>query len=245
MTNFFKRNAPTILTFIGAGGVLLTSVLTGMATPKAIKLVQNAEVDKGKKLGKVETVCTAAPAYIPAAIAGLSTIGCIFGANVLNKKSQAALTSAYMLLDSSYKKYREKTNELFGDYTDRVVDGAIAKDELGPNEVSITDETKLFWDVTAGRYFEVTPEKLQYAEHESNKQLITTGYACLNDFYDYLEIPRLDYGDKLGWTTYAYGRYYDGCSNIEFYHHPMALEDGMECTMLYFVTEPDLDYNNY
>ena len=245
MGNFFKRHASTILTIVGAGGVLLTAVLTGTGTPKAMKLVEKAKDEKGEDLTKLETVRAATSAYIPAAIAGVSTIGCIFGANILNQRNQAALASAYMLLDSSYKKYRAKVNELYGEDSDRIVTGSIAKDALGANEISITDETRLFWDVTSGRYFEVTPEKLVEAEHELNKRLITTGYACVNDFYELLGIPKMDYGNKLGWTTYAYGRYYDGCNEIEFYHHPMTLDDGLEYTMLYFVTEPTIDYDNY
>jgi len=30
--------------------------------------------------------------------------------------------------------------------------------------------------------------------------LCTRGYACLNEYYDYLGIPRLDYGYQMGWS---------------------------------------------
>jgi hypothetical protein len=150
-----------------------------------------------------------------------------------------------MLLDSSYKKYRDKVKELYGVDSDRIVTGSIAKDEIGSNDISLVDETRLYYDVTSMRYFEVTPDKLQAAEYELNKRLITTGYACVNDFYETLGIPKTDYGEKLGWSTYTYGLYYDGCNEVEFYHHPMTLDDGLECCMVYFVNEPSLDYDNY
>ena len=43
------------------------------------------------------------------------SIVCIFGANVLNKKWQASIASAYALLDSLYKDYKNKVKELYGD----------------------------------------------------------------------------------------------------------------------------------
>jgi hypothetical protein len=244
VVNFFKRNASTILTVAGAGGVLLTAVLTGTGTLKAVKFVEKAKDEKGEDLTKLETVRAATPAYIPAAIAGVSTISCIFGANILNQRNQASIASAYVLLDNAYKRYREKVNDLYGEDADRNVLGAIVKEDIDEAPLD-DDDIRLFYDINSGRYFEVQADKLYEAENELNKKLITTGYACVNDFYEALGIPKMDYGDKLGWSTYAYGRYYDGCNSIEFYHQPMTLDDGLECCMVYFVNEPSLDYDNY
>ena len=81
---FLKRNSSTILTCIGAAGVIATSVLAVKATPKAMALLEQSEEEKGEKLTNMEKVQVAGPAYIPAAIVGASTIACIFGANVLS-----------------------------------------------------------------------------------------------------------------------------------------------------------------
>ena len=105
---FFKRNSSTILTCVGALGVVTTSVLAVKATPKALALIEAAKEEKGEELTPVETVQVAGPVYIPAIVTGVSTIACIFGANALNKRQQAALMSAYALLDSSYKEYKAK-----------------------------------------------------------------------------------------------------------------------------------------
>jgi hypothetical protein len=245
MKIFFKRNGATLLTIVASGGVVLTSVLAAVATPKAMRLVYRAEAEKGEDLTKLEKIRAGAPAYVPAAIAATSTIACIFGANVLNRRNQAALASAYMLLDSTYKKYRDKVEELYGEGSDRRVLEEVAKDDFDQDEISVHDETRLFCDVTSMRYFELPSEKVQEAEDELNKKLITSGYACVNDFYEYLGIPKTDYGDKLGWSTYTYGRYYDGCNYIEFYHHPVVLDDGLECCLIHFVDEPSLDYKEY
>lgn len=241
---FLKGNASTLLTFIGAGGVVFTSVLAVKATPKAMKMLDRAQVEKGEPLTKLEVIKVAGPAYIPAAVSGASTIACIFGANVLNKRSQAALTSAYALLDSSYKRYRAKVTELYGEDSDVQIREAIAKDVYEEKNLSVRDEQRLFYDSISMRYFETTIKSLQSAEHELNKKLLSTGYASVNDFYDLLGMARVDFGDKLGWTTFDRGRLM-GCSMIEFHHHQTALDDGLECCMLYAMTEPTFDYMDY
>ena len=93
LPKFLTRNASTILTFIGAGGVIATSVIAVKATPGALKLLERAKEEKGEDLTTLEKVKVAGPAYIPAVVTGASTIACIFGANVLNKRNQASLMS--------------------------------------------------------------------------------------------------------------------------------------------------------
>ena len=47
---YLKRHSPTILTFVGAAGVVVTVVMSAKATPKAMKLLEEAEKKKGKNL---------------------------------------------------------------------------------------------------------------------------------------------------------------------------------------------------
>lgn len=56
---------------------------------------------------KTEAIAAAWKCYIPAVAIGASTIACIMGANALNRRQQAALTSAYALVQSSYKEYKD------------------------------------------------------------------------------------------------------------------------------------------
>ena len=126
-----KRSAPTILTIIGSIGVVATAVIAVKVTPKATKLLEQAKEEKGEELTKFEVIKVAGPSYIPAAVTGVATIACIFGANVLNKKKQAAIMSAYALLDNSYKEYRNKATKLFGEDADRRIKEEIAKSKGG------------------------------------------------------------------------------------------------------------------
>lgn len=105
---FVKRNASTILTGLGSIGVVATSIMAVKATPKALRLIEEAETKKGEKLTKWEKVKVSSPSYISTIGLGIATVTCIIGAEILNQKAQASLISAYALLDQSYKDYRRK-----------------------------------------------------------------------------------------------------------------------------------------
>lgn len=105
---YLRKASPTILSGLGAAGVIVTSVLAVRATPKALRKIRadskvNHDGDP-EAYSKLEAVRSAWVCYIPTAISGTATIFCIFGANVLNKHQQAALTNAYALLNDSYNK---------------------------------------------------------------------------------------------------------------------------------------------
>lgn len=150
---FFKRNSSTILTCMGAAGTVATAVLAVKATPKAIRLLDEAEEIKGEELTTIEKVEVAGPAYVPAVLVGLSTIACIFGANTLNKRQQASLISAYALLDSSYQEYRNKVKEIYGEDADKRVKEEIVKDYHREFEEDLPEGEALFFDYNAMSYF--------------------------------------------------------------------------------------------
>lgn len=129
---FFKRNSATILTCLGAAGVVGTALLTGKASIKANNLVKEAKKVKGEDLTFAEKIKVTAPVYIPPILLGATTITCIFGANILNKKTQASLAGAYALLDQSYKDYKNKVIEMYGDDVDRKIVESIAEDYYRP-----------------------------------------------------------------------------------------------------------------
>lgn len=154
---FFKNNSSTILTCVGAVGAIATAVLAVTATPKALKVIEKAEEEKGEKLTKLETVKIAAPAYIPAALTGVSTIACIFGANALNKSQQAHMASAYALLNTSYANYRNKVKELYGEEADDKVRVEMVEDIDEFDDLDFEDEEmQLFYDGSSSQYFTAT-----------------------------------------------------------------------------------------
>ena len=241
---FIKRNASTILTCIGGAGVVATSVLAVKATPKALLMIEDAKEEKGEDLTKWEIVKTAGPAYIPAVLVGMSSIACIFGANVLNQRQQASLMSAYALLDNSYKEYKTKVIELYGEEADSRVREAIAKDKYTGDEVDDDNDKVLFYDEFSGRYFNSTVADILKAELEVNKTLSDWGGLYLNDVYEMLGIPTTDYGDHLGWS--AAGMYEMYWSQwLDFIHEKFTFDDGLECYILTFGVEPIPGFEEY
>ena len=156
---FWKKNASTILTCLGAAGVVVTSVLTAKGVTKAEILMEDRENriwrhgEKLEPLTKREEIMTVIPAYIPAIISGAATIACILGANILNKYQQASLISAYTLLNSSYTEYKKKVAELYGEDANNRVQEEVVRDRYESTEIDIPDEECLFFDFAALRYF--------------------------------------------------------------------------------------------
>ena len=241
-TRFVKNNASTILTCLGGAGVVGTTVLAVKATPKAMVLIERAKEEKGENLTITEKVITAGPVYIPTVLAGVSTIACIFGANILNKRHQAALMSAYALLDNSYKEYREKVKELYGEDVDVQVRDEMVKDKHDGQRPD--DGKRLFYDEFSERYFEATTEQVLTAEYQVNNWLAQGGGVFLNEFYEELGIDTVDYGDYLGWSAVELSEL-QCYSWIEFSHRKTFIDDDLECTIISMHFDPTFDFENY
>lgn len=241
---FLKKNAATILTCVGGAGVVATSIMAVKATPKAMVTLENAKEEKGDELTTWEVVKTAGPAYIPTIIVGSATIACIFGANVLNKRQQAALMSAYALLDNSYKEYKNKVNELYGDEASKRIQEELAKDKYEEEQRPKEAEELLYYDEFSQRYFTSTSENVLRAEYSLNKTLWNEGIAWLNDYYELLGLEKVDYGNYLGWSSFELYEITWGGS-IEFDHTKVVMDDGLECTIISMHCEPYFGFDEY
>lgn len=241
---FFKRNSSTILTCIGGAGVVTTAVMAAKATPKAVRLLEQAKEEKGEELTKFEVVQVAGPAYIPSIVTGTATLACVFGANMLNKRQQASLVSAYALLDNSYKEYKKKVAELYDESVDYKVREEIAKDKYDDYEDEPEDDKELFYDDFSGRYFRATKEDVMQAEYRLNRNMVMRGYAYLNEFYEEIGVEPLDAGYALGWSPGACLDYY-WQEWVDFSHSKVVMDDGLECTIVYMLGEPIPDFENY
>lgn len=244
---FLSRNTPTILTCVGAIGVVATAVLSAKATPKALVLVEQAKEEKGEDLTKLETVIAAVPVYIPTIMTGVTTLACIFGANILNKRQQAALMSAYALLDNSYKEYKNKVEELYGEDANKEIRAELAKDHYD-GSVKASDDSLLFYDLYSERYFESTMAIVQQAEYRINRHLQMRDYVYLNEFYEELGLEPIDSGYKLGWSSGGcFERYWQNW--IDFTHETTIIEDGtengMECHIIIMQQEPYMNFEDY
>ena len=98
----------------------------------------------------------AAPAYIPAAIVGVSTIVCVFGIDILGKRQQASLASAYALLNRSYSEYKQKVTDICGEEIESDIEEMVDGDPLDDFE----DGKLLFFDLATMQYFRTTLDQV-------------------------------------------------------------------------------------
>lgn len=241
---FLKRNSATILTGVGSVGVVATVATAIQSTPKALSLINEAKETKGEELTKWETVKVAAPVYIPTFVLGTATIACIIGANVLNKRQQASMASAYALLETSYKEYKKKVNELYGEDANDKIETEIAKDKYEETAIEVEDNKQLFYDEFSRTYFESTIEAVQQAEYYLNRDIMMRGWVELSEFYEALDIdtPYNDAG--YGWSDGGnLARYWQAW--VDFNHHKVVMEDGLECTIIKFWQEPYVEWEGY
>lgn len=242
---FLKKNSATILTVAAAAGVITTSVLSAKAAIKASRVLAHKEEEKGKKLTFEETISATWTIYIPPFVAGMSTIAFVFGANILNQRQQAILASAYALIENSYKEYKAKLKELYGEEAhNNIIDAIAAKkcedvyisagglESAYNQEIESDTEPRLFYDEYSGRYFESTIEKVLLAEYHLNRNYILRGFARLNDFYEFLGLEQTDYDEAVGW---------DICSEIywiDFNHRKTLIGDDNDSFECYVIEMP-------
>lgn len=240
-TEFVKKHRLTILTVLGTIGLGSTIVLTVKATTKASKVVTDEMETK-------EIIEETWKYYIPVALSGSATLACFWGANILNKRTQASLASAYALVDTSYKEYVGKLKELYGEETHNNVVDAIMKDHcedvcitnagiLSVSTLDIDSEepevTRTFYDDFSHRYFDSTMSKVLQAEYHFNRNYAMCGSGTLNNFYDFLGLAHIDGGDDIGWCVYEGELYW-----VDFNHRVTTLDDGMEVVHLCYDFDP-------
>lgn len=239
-----KQASPAILTCIGAIGVVATSVMAVRATPKAIFLLEQAVDEKGEELTKLEVVRVAGPVYIPVLAIGVSTISCIFGANILNKRNQASLTSAYALLSESYQRYRKAANTVYGEDANSKIKAQMAKDtyvsadgySVYSADLDPESEKILCYDLYSQRYFTATMAAVLNAQYHVNRNLCLRGDVTVNEFYEFLGVDKIDNGDEIGWSIDELIE--GGIMWLDFENSQTVLDDGMVCCVVSALWNP-------
>lgn len=248
---FVKRNSSAILCCAATAGVVATAVVAVKSTPKAMRLIQEQEEAKGEKLTKLETIKAVGPTYVPSILLGVSTIACIFGANVINKKQQASLVSLYSLLDSSYKNYKNNVKETFGADADNKIAQTIANKHYGKvidandnYDGNVSSEeipgTEIFMDFCTFGFFYSTMEDVKNAEKFINDILRMRGDVYLNEYKTALglESTKIDY--EMGWSRQLLNEH--GFDEIIFTTEKVKLDNGKDCYVLSVPVDPEILY---
>lgn len=226
----WKKKSPIILSCAGAAGVVITTILAIRATPKAVRLLEDASdkhFDEGNgELTVVEKIKIAGPVYIPTVLAGVATVSCVLGSNFLTLKQQLSLASAYAIVDSSYRNYRDRLISLHGKETDIEVLDNISMDRYYEILPSAPADGKVLWyEPYSDIFFERTEKEIIDAEYHVNRNFTLRGESNLNEFYEFLGLESTDYGCDIGWNA-CDKRY--GCENmwIDFEHHLVQDRNG-------------------
>lgn len=248
ITKLCKENGATILTGLGVAGVVSTAVMAARATPKAISLLAEKEMYKqenyGESLTRFEKALAMAPAYIPAILMGTATVGCILGANHLNKVRQADLLAAYACLDATFKDYQAKVKDIFGEAGEKKVREELEKERFISEKYGDPSEKKLFYDEFSNRYFEMSIHELLKAIYDANRMYNYLGELKLNELYEYLGLKKIDIGETLGWNAQKDWECY-GFSWIEVRWEQIETPDNLEAFAIRFEIDPAKDYEEW
>lgn len=234
------KHSPEILTGIGIAGMITTTVMAVKATPKALSLIE--ENEKGD-LEPIEVVKITWKCYIPAAVTGCLSIGCLIGASSVNLRRNAALATAYTLSESTLRDYQKKVVETIGEKKEQSVRDAVAKEKVEQTpvqtkEVIITGRGEsLCYDSVSGRYFKSDMETIKKAENELDARLRNEMYVSLNEFYYEIGLePLRVIGEDLGWNIDS------GYLDLNF--SSQIASDGTPCLVLDYGVAPRYDFRN-
>lgn len=202
-----KRHSPEILTGLGIAGMIFTTITAVKATPKALQLVDEREIKEGKRLTNTEIVKTTWKCYIPAAVTGVCSIGCLIGASSVNARRNAALATAYTISETAFKEYKEKAVEVVGEKKEQAIRDAVAKEKLEQAHVKDREfiitgrgETPCF-DPLTNTCFKSDIETIRKAENILNKRMRDEIKITVNEFLQEIGLDPCDdsIGESMGW----------------------------------------------
>lgn len=241
-----SKNSPKILTGIGIAGMITTTVLAVKATPKAVRLIEEAKEHEDEKLPAKEVVKVTWKCYIPAAVTGVASIACLIGAQSISSRRISAIATAYKLSETALTEYKQKVLETVGEKKAEEIREKVLADK--PKSTPVSEGTvivtgrgeTLCYDAISGRHFKSDMNKLEKAQNDLNKRLMNEMYISLNEFYDALGLPCTHLGNELGWNLD------DGLIELSI-GHGIADDDtpyaGMPMLVVDYCVSPRFDFS--
>ena len=238
------KHSPEILAGVGVVGVVGSLVMACKATTKLSDILDESkeQLDKIKEVAAdpayeekysqddakkdttityVQTAMKVTKLYAPSVILCASSLGCLLTSNNILKKRNAALSAAYMTVDKSFKEYRKRVADRFGEEVEKEIRYNIKAEEItkvdeNGNEVTETvkvmdgtddpnsysdyarffDESCAAWQNDAEYNLTFLKAQQQYA----NDLLKAKGRLFLNEVYRMLGIDETKAGQVVGWV---------------------------------------------
>lgn len=264
-----KKHSPEILIVAGIAGTVVSAVVACKATTKVNKIVEDTKNDIEKVHTAVETGVTEAgetysvedskkdltiiyaqtgvkfaKLYAPAVILGTLSITSILASNNILRKRNVALGAAYAAIDKSFKEYRGRVIERFGEQVDTElkygikakkfeeveVDTETGKEKKVKKTVMVADpnlqsDYAVYFDSKSRNFetnFDYNRMFLKAQQQFANDKLQTRGHLFLNEVLDDLDLPRTSAGQIVGWTKDGP----DGYVNFRILEVERETEDG-------------------
>lgn len=263
-----KKHSPEILVVAGIAGTVVSAVLACKATTKVAEILDETKgtldtIHEGMKTGAIngqeyttedgkkdtvvvyaQTGMKLAKLYAPAIILGTLSITSILASNNILRKRNVALGAAYAAIDKSFKEYRGRVIERFGEQVDTElkygikakkfeeieVDPETGKEKKVKKTVMVADpnlqsDYAVYFD-SKSRNYETNPDYnrmfLKAQQAFANDKLQTRGHLFLNEVLDDLDLPRTPAGQIVGWTKDGP----DGYVNFRIVEVERETEDG-------------------
>lgn len=263
-----KKHSPEILVVAGIAGTVVSAVLACKATTKVAEILDETKgtldtIHEGMETGAIngqeyttedgkkdtvvvyaQTVMKLAKLYAPAIILGTLSITSILASNNILRKRNVALGAAYAAIDKSFKEYRGRVIERFGEQVDTElkygikakkfeeieVDPETGKEKKVKKTVMVADpnlqsDYAVYFD-SKSRNYETNPDYnrmfLKAQQAFANDKLQTRGHLFLNEVLDDLDLPRTPAGQIVGWTKDGP----DGYVNFRIVEVERETEDG-------------------
>lgn len=264
-----KKHSPEILIVAGIAGTVVSAVVACKATTKVNKIVEDTKNDIEKVHTAVDTGVTEAgenysvedskkdltiiyaqtgikfaKLYAPAVIIGTLSITSILASNNILRKRNVALGAAYAAIDKSFKEYRGRVIERFGEQVDTElkygikakkfeeveVDPETGKEKKVKKTVMVADpnlqsDYAVYFDSKSRNFetnFNYNRMFLKAQQQFANDKLQTRGHLFLNEVLDDLDLPRTSAGQIVGWTKDGP----DGYVNFRILEVERETEDG-------------------
>ena len=263
-----KKHSPEILVVAGIAGTVVSAVLACKATTKVAEILDETKgtldtIHEGMETGAIngqeytnedgkkdtvvvyaQTGMKLAKLYGPAIILGTLSITSILASNNILRKRNVALGAAYAAIDKSFKEYRGRVIERFGEQVDTElkygikakkfeeieVDPDTGKEKKVKKTVMVADpnlqsDYAVYFD-SKSRNYETNPDYnrmfLKAQQAFANDKLQTRGHLFLNEVLDDLDLPRTPAGQIVGWTKDGP----DGYVNFRIVEVERETEDG-------------------
>ena len=242
------KHSPEILTGLGIAGMIVTTVMAVRATPKALMLIEDKkdelELQADEKLRPVEVVKTTWKCYVPAAVTGVVSVGCLIGASSVNARRNAALATAYNLSATALADYKDKVIETVGEKKEQIIRNKVAEENIAKEPVNQSaiivngnGNTRCFDTITKQRFLSDI-ESIKRTINELNRRMVNgEDYISLNDFYSEIGMEPVSIGEDLGWNVTR------GLIEVNF--SAQLDTDGVPCIVLDYAVEPKRGFNRW